>query len=76
MNDPDLSLRESRLLGVGHEPELEAVMRLLEAIDDDPLHPANDARHPLHQSCLVGYGEMQDWVLEQLDRKKLQRLDY
>lgn len=49
----------------GHETALRQAMRLLTEIDDNPVHPANDSRHPEHLACLQAYSDLEQWVTEQ-----------
>lgn len=35
------------------------IQNLLADIDCDPTHPANDARHPKHELCLIGINNLQ-----------------
>lgn len=47
------------------EAALREATRLLAEIDDNPSHPANDARHPAHQKCLKAYEALEHWCDEQ-----------
>lgn len=48
-----------------NEAELREAMRLLDEINDNPLHPVNDKRHPGHEACLKAYQELEVWVMKQ-----------
>lgn len=48
-----------------NEAKLRKAIRLLDEINSDPLHPANDKRHPDHEACLNAYQELEVWVMEQ-----------
>lgn len=47
-----------------NDARLREAIRLLDEINDDPLHPANDNRHPDHEACLNAYQELEAWVTE------------
>lgn len=47
------------------ETELREATQLLREIDGNPMHPANDSRHPDHEACLKAYQELEAWVMEQ-----------
>jgi len=48
---------------------------LMEDIDNNPLHPANDARHPEHAASLEAYRALEQWcqgqqrLIEQRERQ-------
>ena len=58
-----------------NEAQLREAIRLLDEIDDDPLHPANDARHIDHQTCVKAYQELESWVSSQQELLSKQRLN-
>jgi len=41
---------------------------LMEAINNNPLHPVNDARHPEHAISVQAYQALADWCQGQRDR--------
>jgi hypothetical protein len=43
------------------------VIEILNDIDNNTLHPINDARHPLHPACVKAYGELIQWCDSQQD---------
>lgn len=43
--------------------DINAAERLLADIDDNPLHPANDARHPGHGASVQAYHQIEQWCL-------------
>lgn len=51
-------------MNTSDETKLREAIRLLDEINDDPLHPANDNRHPDHEACLKAYQELEVWVTE------------
>ena len=58
-----------------NETELREAIKLLEKINDDPAHPANDARHLDHQACLKVCEELEEWVSEQQELLSKLRLN-
>jgi len=58
-----------------NETALRQAMRLLAEIDDNPVHPTNDSRHPEHSACLQAYSDLEHWVTEQQTlRAKINKL--
>jgi hypothetical protein len=47
---------------------IKAAETLLADIDNNPLHPANNARHPEHSISVQAYQALADWCQGQRDR--------
>lgn len=47
------------------EAALREAMQLLNDIENNPLHPANDARHPDHHASVLACQELEQWCSEQ-----------
>jgi len=59
---------------------LAEVNQILEAIDDDYHHPANDAHHPNHKACVEAYNALAAWrdeqhVLIEHERRRIRHLN-
>lgn len=57
-----------------NEAELREAIRLLDEIDGDPLHPANDKRHPNHVVSVKSYWELRAWCDDQQELLAKERL--
>ena len=44
--------------------ELRDAQRIIDEVHENPLHPANDRRHPLHQKALAAIYSLEAWVFE------------
>ncbi len=44
--------------------ELRDAQRIIDDVRENPLHPANDKRHPLHQKALDAVFSLEHWVFE------------
>jgi len=44
--------------------ELRDAQRIIDEVHENPLHPANDRRHPLHQKFLAAIYSLEAWVFE------------
>ncbi len=44
--------------------ELRDAQRIIDDVRENPLHPANDKRHPLHQKALDAVFSLEQWVFE------------
>ena len=44
--------------------ELRDAQRIIDDVHDNPLHPANDKRHPLHQQALTAMYSLEAWVFK------------
>ena len=42
--------------------DLQEAINLLNMINNDHKHPANNAMHPKHQECLLVYQAIENWV--------------
>jgi hypothetical protein len=56
------------------EAALREAIKLLTEIDNNPMHPANDARHPDHHTSIRAYQELEQWVDEQQELVAKQKL--
>ncbi|CAB4822363.1 unannotated protein [freshwater metagenome] len=44
------------------EMSLQEAMNLLNMINSDHTHPANNAMHPKHKECLLVYQAIENWI--------------
>ena len=44
--------------------ELRDAQRIIDEVHENPLHPANDRRHPLHQKALAAIYSLEAWVFK------------
>jgi len=44
--------------------ELRDAQRIIDEVHENPLHPANYRRHPLHQKALAAVYSLEAWVFE------------
>ena len=44
--------------------ELRDAQRIIDEVHENPVHPANDKRHPLHQQALAAIYALEAWVFE------------
>ncbi len=44
--------------------ELRDAQRIIDEVHENPLHPANDRRHPLHQQASAAIYALEAWVFE------------
>jgi len=62
------SVDEVPMKQMQHSPlldrELRDAQRIIDDVRDNPLHPANDKRHPLHQQALEAIFALEEKVFE------------
>jgi len=56
------------------EAALREATQLLDDIQNDPLHPANDARHPDHHASVSACQELEQWCDERQELLAKQKL--
>lgn len=44
--------------------ELRDAQRIIDEVNENPRHPANDRRHPLHQQALTAIYSLEAWVFQ------------
>ena len=44
--------------------ELRDAQRIIDEVHENPLHPVNDRRHPLHHKALAAIYSLEAWVFE------------
>ncbi|MFI3119397.1 MAG: hypothetical protein QX203_05430 [Methylococcaceae bacterium] len=58
-----------------NEADLREAIKLLDKINSDPAHPANDARHSDHKTCVEVCEQLKAWCEDQQELLAKQRVN-